>query len=1021
MIFGHTGRPTGRLFLLLIPALLLASSVPMRAAITKTVVHDIIYRADGSAANGTLLISWPSFRTAGNSYVAAGSTTVALGPAGEFSVELAPTDGATPAGVQYRVVLQLTGAPPDVQYWTVPATGSSGITPGQGGSSQGAGRVAPPDFGPYLLRAGDTMSGPLMLNADPIADMQATTRQYVDNAVASAKKSTNVKDFGAACNSTSDDTAAIQSAISSFHGKGGVLHIPDGCLLASSLTFPTYDNVHRGSLVIELEGALLLKATLELPQSVSLIGKGGPGMVQFQSGPAARLEPQVALDPVLLLTGGDNYVEDITIPWGVAAGVKLDGAVQTGPSAVARLRNVGVLVDGKALVINNYFWVWSRDCRFLNTGLSDTVWITNSSGTAAGKSGLIYFDDTILSGGGMRVDSQVPASNIGSVFVNRMTRENGVGPLLTLDATNGDIDTVSLAFVADADPVNVQDQVHVISATPSAGRVLGLHIAGTPLSVAGDTAKTQVFFDGNGDTRPSDTKLNEQRFFNYSVRSRVWDIENVNDDSAARVVPYASLPVNQDAASWPNGGGAWTQGVTAPDGSTQAATLTSTSGLADAQIYNASQPVAVGDWIVAGVYVKGALGALPAQPSFSFNAATQPAFEHGTNYMYLTPRGFYDSQWRLAFTYAKVTSAGSGSASYILSLRADPTHPVSYAFPFVVRIPASPDLTDAEVQRWVRSLMRNVVSGVPAASYALRAHQRLYFGNDAYLSRTAAGQLGVNGAALALSADVAAKADANTLSAHVSATATHGVSSALVGISDVQTLKNKTLDATNSVAAAAIAGNILGTASGITAKAISSDGTFAANSDANIPTERAVKTYVDAHAAGAGPISTTAGLGYFWGVSITAPASNSNTAAVAQASRVHAVQFVLPFSIRVSKLTSMIGVQSSGSEYIALYDSAKNKLLDSGAMSLNSASGLIVSANVSAITLAPGVYYLAWSASDTTGGFTIPNAANWQQFLNNGNVRIGYSSSALSAGVMPTNLGTLTWDSKSYPIVLFEP
>jgi hypothetical protein len=870
MIPPSASRPTGRLifFACLLLSIYTTTLSAHATDITKTNVHDVIHRADGSTASGTLLISWPSFRTVHNDFVAAGSTTVPIGNSGAFVVQLAPTDGATPSA-QYRVVLQLTGASPEVQYWTVPATTDSGIVLAKTATASSQPAV---DTSHFLNRAGDEMTGPLTLDVAPTGPTHAATKQYVDDAlataasksyvdsavasaasksyvdsaVASARIMRNVKDYAAICDGTGshDDSSSIQAAINSFGGKGGSLLIPDGCLLTTALTFPTYDGVHRGNLILQLQGSLLLKATLELPANISLIGSGTIGAVQFQTGVSARLEDwSGTLDPVLKLTGGNNHVENISVPWGSATGIRIDGSVNTNTGALARLNNVGAFVSGHALVINNYFWVWSRDSRFLNSGATDSIWITNTSATAVGYSGLIYLDDAIISGGGIRLDSQVTSANIGSLHLNRLMRENGTGPLLTLDTTNGDIEVVSLDHVADADPINVTDQVRIVSPAGT-GRVYGLHIKGQPPKFGGDTTRAQIFLDGNDDTRFTDVNLGTQRFWNYSVRSRVWDIENIGNDSSFNALPFTSLPVNQDPTTWPAGGGSWTQGVLAPDGSTQAATLSTTSPIADAQVYRVTQPVALNDWVIAGVYVQGALPGAPAQPLFSFSAGTVPTLDIGSNYFFLTPRGFYESQWRLALTYAKVTNAGEGLADYILSLRADPTHSVTYAFPFLLRIPASANVTDAEIQRWARSILRNVVSGIPAGNYALRAHQRLYFGSDAYLSRTAAGQLGINGNALALASDLATKADAatttaalatkadaaatttalatkadaNTLNAHISATATHGATGAIVGTTNTQTLQNKTLDSTNSIAAAAVSGNISGTSAGITGK-----------------------------------------------------------------------------------------------------------------------------------------------------------------------------------------------------------
>jgi hypothetical protein len=49
-----------------------------------TTVSDTVYRADGSAAAGTVLISWPTFQTLEGDPVAAGNLAVTLGPSGSY-------------------------------------------------------------------------------------------------------------------------------------------------------------------------------------------------------------------------------------------------------------------------------------------------------------------------------------------------------------------------------------------------------------------------------------------------------------------------------------------------------------------------------------------------------------------------------------------------------------------------------------------------------------------------------------------------------------------------------------------------------------------------------------------------------------------------------------------------------------------------------------------------------------------------------------------------------------------------
>jgi len=94
-----------RLFLL-VPVLLLEAM----AQAPTTTIRDTVYQADGSPAQGTLLISWPEFTTVGGVAVAPGTTSATLGAGGSLSVALVPSQGATPVNTVYTVVYQLSEA-----------------------------------------------------------------------------------------------------------------------------------------------------------------------------------------------------------------------------------------------------------------------------------------------------------------------------------------------------------------------------------------------------------------------------------------------------------------------------------------------------------------------------------------------------------------------------------------------------------------------------------------------------------------------------------------------------------------------------------------------------------------------------------------------------------------------------------------------------------------------------------------------------------------------------------------------
>jgi hypothetical protein len=110
-------RLTGRFFTVLI-SLSLAILVP-RAAFaggssklpspTLCQISDTVYRADGTPAQGTVLLSWQAFTTAAGQAVSAGSLLVTLDVNGGFNASLAPNTGASPAGTYYKAIFKLDG------------------------------------------------------------------------------------------------------------------------------------------------------------------------------------------------------------------------------------------------------------------------------------------------------------------------------------------------------------------------------------------------------------------------------------------------------------------------------------------------------------------------------------------------------------------------------------------------------------------------------------------------------------------------------------------------------------------------------------------------------------------------------------------------------------------------------------------------------------------------------------------------------------------------------------------------
>lgn len=118
-------RPLG--WLLFFAISLLLFRIPVLAQPAMTQINDILYRADGSVANGSLIISWPAFITSDRQPVVAGSKVVAIGPGGLVSTSLVPTASATPVGTTYKIVAKMTDGTTFTEYWSVPATAGATI------------------------------------------------------------------------------------------------------------------------------------------------------------------------------------------------------------------------------------------------------------------------------------------------------------------------------------------------------------------------------------------------------------------------------------------------------------------------------------------------------------------------------------------------------------------------------------------------------------------------------------------------------------------------------------------------------------------------------------------------------------------------------------------------------------------------------------------------------------------------------------------------------------------------------
>jgi hypothetical protein len=170
------------------------------AQVATTTIQDTVYHADGTPASGTVLVSWPTFTTAAGQAVAAGNTSATIAANGALSLALAPNSGATPVGTYYTAVLHLDDGTTSQQYWVVPvsatpvtlATIENQVLPASVAMQTASrayvdAKIAAVTSGTtttgttsYVPTTGGTMTGPLVLPADPVTADQASDKHYVD-------------------------------------------------------------------------------------------------------------------------------------------------------------------------------------------------------------------------------------------------------------------------------------------------------------------------------------------------------------------------------------------------------------------------------------------------------------------------------------------------------------------------------------------------------------------------------------------------------------------------------------------------------------------------------------------------------------------------------------------------------------------------------------------------------------------------------------------------------------------------
>jgi trimeric autotransporter adhesin len=182
-----------------------AAQSTQSSAIATAQVTDTVYLADGTLASGTVIVTWQAFTTASGQSVPSGTTSATITD-GALSLQLVPNAGSTPMGTYYTAVYHLNDGSVSREFWVVPVSqfpvlvsaikstvlptsvAMQTVSKSYVDTAIAAAVTGHPldTSTPYVLKAGDTMTGALILPGDPTTPNDAADKHYVDVNIAAA-------------------------------------------------------------------------------------------------------------------------------------------------------------------------------------------------------------------------------------------------------------------------------------------------------------------------------------------------------------------------------------------------------------------------------------------------------------------------------------------------------------------------------------------------------------------------------------------------------------------------------------------------------------------------------------------------------------------------------------------------------------------------------------------------------------------------------------------------------------------
>jgi hypothetical protein len=563
----------------------------------------------------------------------------------------------------------------------------------------------------------------------------------------------DIRDFGTVVDD-GDIGPALQAAFDSVDGNAAsaIIRVPGGFrtdYTCSPITFPT-----NCAIVLELNCRVIdIEDTWSLNSGQSIKGLCHATFNEtfpYTTTPRPTIRRSSAVSnfyPTLEIREAQNvWVEGINVQGGALAFQSdLITFKYCALGANSGFSKPGVSID-------TCFWVQMDNILASGTAtIYAAEFVAEWGGTPGGTLGLVRCRDWVTNSNGILIKSYT-----GLTDNLRFTDVHSEGQiagqyLFTLDSTDGTVGDIKIIEPGISDTVGgLVNVIHNIGTTTSnvilanwaAGGANGEPISATSTAMNGfvldNTGMQRIGAISEGATSPASRFAGYKGAQNFQQRTpSSIDAKLLCAPVGPTWTPFTPLAVAQDPANWtPLGAEVVTSGFTAPDGSTMAATIT--GGADGATCWSQSMTLAVGDWFIAGVWIRqfnggSAHGArnqidAPFGSGIRFNhseldnaffaSMTDPFWESRTK----------DNGWLWCCCAFQVTAIGSMPQTINMTL--GPSSSRYWFAPCAAYIPAA-NADDSFITNVARSLKGGWSSSALASDVSVLNHQRLRLGGGA--------------------------------------------------------------------------------------------------------------------------------------------------------------------------------------------------------------------------------------------------------------------------------------------------